>query len=166
MSMMSHEMNAPGMRNLLVLLTATAGLLGCPLALAQAAPTTATVTAKVSPVAPRKEQIQAIVQEAYNKFKGETRGKNADYIPELAKVDSKLFGIAIVTTDNQSVTVGDTKTRVFDSVDRQGVLAGARDAGTGSGTRSSRRSVRSRRDGRSTPRWRWSICRRTPATPW
>jgi glutaminase len=63
-----------------------------------------------SPVAPRKEQVQAIVQEAYDKFKGDARGKNADYIPELAKVDSKLFGIAVVTTDNQSVTVGDTKT--------------------------------------------------------
>jgi glutaminase len=66
--------------------------------------------AKVSPVAARKEQVQAIVQEAYNKFKGDTRGKNADYIPELAKVDSKLFGIAVVSTDNQFISVGDTKT--------------------------------------------------------
>ncbi len=66
--------------------------------------------AKTSPVAPRKEQVQAIVQEAYNKFKGDTRGKNADYIPELGRVDSKLFGIAVVTTDNQFITVGDTKT--------------------------------------------------------
>src|SRR5215469_1142476 len=75
---------------------------------AQAAPKAAST--KTSPVAPRKEQIQAIINEAYNKFKGETRGKNADYIPELAKVDSKLFGIAVVSTDNQSVAVGDTKT--------------------------------------------------------
>jgi len=76
---------------------------------AQAVP--ATIAAgNVSPVAPRREQVQAIVNEAYNKYKDDTRGKNADYIPELAKVDSKLFGIAIVTTDNQSVTVGDTKT--------------------------------------------------------
>ena len=74
-------------------------------ALAQAAP-----SAKVSPVAPRKEQVQAIITEAYNKFKGDARGKNADYIPELAKVDSKLFGIAVVSTDNQVVTVGDVKT--------------------------------------------------------
>jgi glutaminase len=70
---------------------------------AQAAKT----AAKTSPVAPRKQQIQAIVQEAYNKFKGETRGKNADYIPALAKVNSALFGIAVVSTDNQVVTVGD-----------------------------------------------------------
>jgi len=80
------------------------------LAQAQPAPAAKPPSAKVSPVAPRKEQVQAIVNEAYDKFKGDTRGKNADYIPELAKVDSKLFGIAVVTTDNQSVTVGDTKT--------------------------------------------------------
>jgi glutaminase len=92
---------------LLVPLLAIAGISLCADALAQGAPGP---TGKVSPVSPRKEQVQAIVEEAYNKYKGDTRGKNADYIPELAKVDSKLFGIAIVTTDNQSVTVGDTKT--------------------------------------------------------
>jgi len=81
-------------------------------AVAQAAPksSSAPASARTSPVAPRREQIQAIINEAYAKFKGETRGKNADYIPELAKVDSKLFGIAVVSTDNQSVSVGDTKT--------------------------------------------------------
>jgi glutaminase len=81
------------------------------LAAAQALPAPAAKAAstKASPVAPRAEQVSAIVTEAYNKFKGDTRGKNADYIPELAKVDSKLFGIAVVTTDNQTVDVGDTK---------------------------------------------------------
>jgi glutaminase len=74
------------------------------------APTWALEPAKVSPVAPARERVEAIVKEAYNKFKGDTRGKNADYIPALAKVDSKLFGIAIVTTDNQVLTVGDVKT--------------------------------------------------------
>jgi glutaminase len=77
---------------------------------AQPAPATSMPTVKMSPVAPRKEEVQAIINEAYNKFKGDTRGKNADYIPELAKVDSKLFGIAVVSTDNTSVAVGDTKT--------------------------------------------------------
>jgi glutaminase len=62
---------------------------------------------KVSPVAPRREQVQAVVKEAYEKFKNDMSGKNADYIPYLAKVDSKLFGIAVVTTDNQVVTMGD-----------------------------------------------------------
>ena len=62
---------------------------------------------KVSPVAPRREQVEAVIKEAYEKYKNDTNGKNADYIPYLAKVDSKLFGIAVVTTDNQVVTMGD-----------------------------------------------------------
>ena len=60
-----------------------------------------------SPVAPRREVVAAVVQEAYDKFRNDNNGKNADYIPYLAKVDSKLFGIAIVTTDNQVITKGD-----------------------------------------------------------
>jgi glutaminase len=64
-------------------------------------------TGSVSPVAPKKEQVQAAVREAYEKFRSDTGGKNADYIPYLAKVDSKLFGIAIVTTNNDSLTMGD-----------------------------------------------------------
>ena len=62
---------------------------------------------RVSPVAPRRQAVEAVVREAYEKFKNESSGKNADYIPYLAKVDSKLFGIAIVTTDNQVLTLGD-----------------------------------------------------------
>jgi glutaminase len=62
-----------------------------------------------SPVAPRREVVAAVVQEAYDKFRNETKGKNADYIPYLAQVDSNLFGIAIVTTDNQVITMGDVK---------------------------------------------------------
>jgi glutaminase len=62
---------------------------------------------KTSPVAPTRAQVEAVVREAYEKFKNDTSGKNADYIPYLAHVDSKLFGIAIVTTDNQSLTLGD-----------------------------------------------------------
>jgi glutaminase len=69
-------------------------------------PTTAQ-NARSSPVAPRKEMVESVVREAYEKFKSETKGKNADYIPYLAHVDSKLFGIAIVTTDNNSLTMGD-----------------------------------------------------------
>jgi glutaminase len=60
-----------------------------------------------SPVAPRREMVESVAREAYDKFKSETAGKNADYIPYLAQVDSKLFGIAIVTTDNQVITIGD-----------------------------------------------------------
>jgi glutaminase len=64
---------------------------------------------QVSPVAPRREVVEAVVREAYEKFKNDNGGKNADYIPYLAQVDSKLFGIAIVTTDSQVLTIGDVK---------------------------------------------------------
>lgn len=63
----------------------------------------------VSPVAPKRQEVERVVHEAYEKFRGDTGGKNADYIPYLAQVDSKLFGIAVVTTDNQVIAVGDVK---------------------------------------------------------
>ena len=62
---------------------------------------------KRSPVAPNRERVEAIVTEAYNKFRTDTSGKNADYIPFLAQVDSKLFGVSVVTTDNQTFNLGD-----------------------------------------------------------
>jgi glutaminase len=64
---------------------------------------------KKSPVAPNTERVQAAVREAYEKFRSDTNGKNADYIPYLAQVDSKLFGVAVVTTDNQVYELGDVK---------------------------------------------------------
>jgi glutaminase len=66
-----------------------------------------TLGQNTSPVAPTRAQMEAVVREAYEKFKSDSGGKNADYIPYLAQVDSKLFGIAIVTTDNKVLTMGD-----------------------------------------------------------
>ena len=40
-------------------------------------------------------QIKEAVQEAYEQFKDNTGGKNADYIPYLANIDKNLFGISI-----------------------------------------------------------------------
>src|SRR5580700_9960100 len=65
--------------------------------------------AKRSPVAPNRERVEAAVREAYDKYRSDTNGKNADYIPYLAQVDSKLFCIAVVTTDNQVFELGDVK---------------------------------------------------------
>jgi glutaminase len=62
-----------------------------------------------SPVAPGRERVEAVVTEAYNKYRSDTSGKNADYIPFLAQVDSKLFGVSVVTTDNQVFNLGDVK---------------------------------------------------------
>jgi len=67
--------------------------------LASATSIYAQASAKVSPVAPTAQQVQAVVNQAYEKFKSNTEGKNADYIPELGKVDPKLYGVVGVTTD-------------------------------------------------------------------
>jgi glutaminase len=56
--------------------------------------------------------IQRAVDAAYNEFSTLAEGKNADYIPALAKVDPNLFGIAVVTADGKVYTAGDVKTEV------------------------------------------------------
>ena len=56
--------------------------------------------------------VQKAVDAAYAKFKDLREGKNADYIPALAKVDPNLFGIAVVTVDGKVYTAGDVKTEV------------------------------------------------------
>ena len=55
---------------------------------------------------------QRAVDAAYSKFRSLQEGKNADYIPALAKVDPNLFGIAVVTADGKVYTAGDIKTEV------------------------------------------------------
>ena len=55
---------------------------------------------------------QKAVDGAYAKFRTLKEGKNADYIPALAKVDPNLFGIALVTADGKVITAGDVKTEV------------------------------------------------------
>jgi glutaminase len=57
-------------------------------------------------------QIQAAVDAAYAKYKGNNDGAVADYIPALAKVDPKVFGIAVVTADGKVYTAGDLTTEV------------------------------------------------------
>jgi glutaminase len=51
-----------------------------------------------------KENIENI----YNKIKSnKIEGKNADYIPELSKVDEKLYAISIYTVDGETYNFGD-----------------------------------------------------------
>jgi len=54
-----------------------------------------------------RAELQKVVDEAYAKFKGVQEGKNADYIPALAKVPSQFFGVAIATADGKIVVAGD-----------------------------------------------------------
>ena len=54
-----------------------------------------------------REELKNAVREAYVKFKDNNEGRNADYIPYLANVDSKLFGISVCLPDGEIITVGD-----------------------------------------------------------
>jgi glutaminase len=66
----------------------------------------------VSTGAQTPSEIQQAVDAAYAKFRTLKEGKNADYIPALAKVDPNLFGISVVTPDGKVYTAGDVKTEV------------------------------------------------------
>ncbi|MGA9523039.1 MAG: glutaminase A [Myxococcaceae bacterium] len=59
---------------------------------------------------PSDAEIQAALKEAHAQFRKLREGKNADYIPILAKVNPNLFGIALVTVDGRVFQVGDAKT--------------------------------------------------------
>jgi glutaminase len=58
------------------------------------------------------DQINAALKAAYGKYKTLKEGKNADYIPALAKVDSNIYGITLVTTNGKVYSEGDLKSEV------------------------------------------------------
>jgi glutaminase len=57
-------------------------------------------------------EIDAALKAAYDKYRGLKEGKNADYIPALAKVDPDIYGIALVGVDGKVHTAGDVKSEV------------------------------------------------------
>lgn len=59
----------------------------------------------------QKDDLLAVVNQAHDRFKADTGGKNADYIPFLANVPSQLFGIAACLPDGEVIAVGDTDYR-------------------------------------------------------
>ena len=58
------------------------------------------------------QQIQQVVNEAYEKYKGDMGGKNADYIKALAKVDPKTFGIVVVDANGRIYKAGESEAQV------------------------------------------------------
>jgi glutaminase len=68
------------------------------------------LTALAQSTAPSAETLEKLAKEAHARFKDDQGGKNADYIPALAKVPSNLFGITIVTVDGKVINVGDVDT--------------------------------------------------------
>lgn len=51
--------------------------------------------------------LQKLVNEVHKEFASHSEGKNPDYIPALAAVDSDLFAISIVTADGKKYSAGD-----------------------------------------------------------
>lgn len=58
---------------------------------------------------PDKADLKKHVEAAHKKFAAVKDGKNASYIPYLAKVPSGLFGIAVMTVDGTLIEAGDTR---------------------------------------------------------
>ena len=54
-----------------------------------------------------REELKIAIHEAYIGLKDNNGGKNADYIPYLANVDSNLFGISVCLPDGEILSVGD-----------------------------------------------------------
>ena len=52
-------------------------------------------------------EIQDFLNKVYGELKGCKKGKVADYIPQLAKVNPDLFGISVCTIDGEFYSVGD-----------------------------------------------------------
>lgn len=53
-------------------------------------------------------QIKEVAEEAYQLYKKNTDGKNADYIPYLAHINKDLFGISICLLDGKTISLGDS----------------------------------------------------------
>jgi glutaminase len=70
------------------------------------------VVAATASFAQSPAEIDAAFKAAYEKYKDIKEGANADYIPALAKVDPKIYGIALVTVDGKVYSTGDIKSEV------------------------------------------------------
>lgn len=74
----------------------------------------ATLVAATAPAIHAQNAVdyQRVVNAAYDKYKTLKEGKNADYIPALAKVNPDLFGIVLITPDGKAYTAGDVTSEV------------------------------------------------------
>jgi glutaminase len=58
---------------------------------------------------PTPEVVRALVDEAHERFKSVTEGKNSEVYPALARVPGELFGICVVGTSGNVYAVGDAE---------------------------------------------------------
>jgi glutaminase len=57
---------------------------------------------------PVAERVQRLVETAYERFKSDDTGHNADYYPALATVPRHLFGVCVAGIDGSIYAAGDT----------------------------------------------------------
>jgi glutaminase len=60
---------------------------------------------------PPRDEVQVLVEQAYERYRDVDDGAVADYIPALAHVSPDLFGICVVGTHGGVFAVGDTDSR-------------------------------------------------------
>jgi glutaminase len=60
-----------------------------------------------SGVLPREDEVRALIESAYQRFREESGGKVADYIPALAECDPSRFGICVASTRGDTFGIGD-----------------------------------------------------------
>ncbi|MGJ3354535.1 glutaminase A [Providencia sp. Je.9.19] len=69
-------------------------------------------------------KLQSAVDKAYQNFRHDNSGANADYIPFLAQIDSQLCALSIVTVQGDVITAGDTQYRfALESISKVCTLA-------------------------------------------
>ncbi|WLP85491.1 glutaminase A [Mycoplasma seminis] len=69
-------------------------------------------------------KIKDTLEKSYNKYKDLAEGKNASYIPYLAKVPSNLCGVSLVTTKGEVINLGDYEYRfAIESISKVCTLA-------------------------------------------
>lgn len=54
------------------------------------------------------DNYKATITDVYKKHQSDTSGKNASYIPELAKANPNFFAITVVTVNGESFSIGDS----------------------------------------------------------
>jgi glutaminase len=72
----------------------------------------ATLALAALPLAAQAQDYQSAVNAALAKYKDLKEGKNADYIPALAKVNPNIYGIVLVTVDGKVYSAGDLTSEV------------------------------------------------------
>lgn len=70
------------------------------------------------------KKLQSAVDKAYQNFRHDNGGANADYIPFLAQIDSQLCALSIVTVQGDVITAGDAQYRfALESISKVCTLA-------------------------------------------